>query len=253
MKTTLILTSPTVKGPLVTLTQQLLVNAGYSPGVVDGEYGPATAAAVRRAKFALGYPDKDINDMAGDALRSYLKGKPLPILYAQRAKSRGAQTTGLGNRALTIAKGYLGYTEAPPGSNRNQFGKWYGADGWPWCAEFVTYCLSKAGFKQVSPHDARWAYCPYVVRDARAGHFGLSVLPWAKVSSALDIGQCVLALYDWDDDGVADHIGFVEDVRTVSTFDAIEGNTSVGNNSNGGQVMRRARSISDVQVFVKVG
>src|SRR5581483_2735537 len=50
---TLRLANPLLSGPDVTALQKLL--APYNPGPVDGQYGPLTAAAVERAKQALGY------------------------------------------------------------------------------------------------------------------------------------------------------------------------------------------------------
>ena len=46
-----------------------------------------------------------------------------------------------------------------------------------------------------------------------------------------------------------DHIGIVEEYLGGGKFNAIEGNTSVGNDSNGGEVMRRLRYISQVDGF----
>jgi hypothetical protein len=43
-----------------------------------------------------------------------------------------------------------------------------------------------------------------------------------------------IAIYDWDG-GVADHIGIVETYLGGGKFTAIEGNTSVGNDSDGGE------------------
>jgi peptidoglycan hydrolase-like protein with peptidoglycan-binding domain len=51
--------------------QQLL--APYNPGPVDGEYGPLTAAAVKRAKKALGY--RRCDGVAGPRLIALLKEK----------------------------------------------------------------------------------------------------------------------------------------------------------------------------------
>src|SRR5581483_873442 len=50
---TLHLANPLLTGPDVKALQKLL--APYDPGPADGQYGPLTAAAVSRAKQALGY------------------------------------------------------------------------------------------------------------------------------------------------------------------------------------------------------
>jgi len=44
---------------------------------------------------------------------------------------------------LNEAESHIGYVETP--NNRTKFGKWYGLDGKPWCAMFVSYCMNQAG------------------------------------------------------------------------------------------------------------
>ena len=46
---------------------------------------------------------------------------------------------------LAAARGQLGVTESPKGSNRTPFGAWYGLDGYPWCMMFVQWCFAQAG------------------------------------------------------------------------------------------------------------
>ena len=102
-----------------------------------------------------------------------------------------------------------------------------------WCYEFGAddVGLDSPSFVKGS----RYAYCPYVVDDARNRRYGLSTTD--------DPIPGDLVVYDWAGDGVYDHIGLFERWTGGETyFDAIEGNTSTSNNSNGGQVMRRNRS-----------
>jgi hypothetical protein len=62
-----------------------------------------------------------------------------------------------------------------------------------------------------------------------------------------------LVCFDWDNDGIADHIGFVTGpVDPHGNFPTLEGNTSEGNNSNGGQVQDRVRNVSAVECFVRI-
>jgi hypothetical protein len=60
-----------------------------------------------------------------------------------------------------------------------------------------------------------------------------------------------IAIFNWDG-GTPDHIGIVERYLGGGKFSCIEGNTSYGNNSNGGQVMRRTRYVSQVNGFGRV-
>ena len=48
-----------------------------------------------------------------------------------------------------------------------------------------------------------------------------------------------IVIFDWNKDGIGDHIGLIEKNNGNGTYTTIEGNTAVGNDSNGGEVMRR--------------
>lgn len=153
--------------------------------------------------------------------------------------------------ALRRAVGELGTVESPAGSNHTPYGSWYGVDYQPWCAIFVTWCF-EFGAQDVgkdSPsfvRGSRYAYCPYIVGDARANRYGLTTVG----RDAVIPGD--LVVFDWQGDGVQDHVGIFEAWKPgASTFQSIEGNTSYSDNSNGGEVMRRERSTSGV-VFVRV-
>jgi len=45
----------------------------------------------------------------------------------------------IGEKALAEALRYIGAKEYPAGSNKTVFGQWYGVNGVPWCAIFVSY------------------------------------------------------------------------------------------------------------------
>lgn len=151
-------------------------------------------------------------------------------------------------RALAAAVEWLGYKESPSGSNNSTFGQWYGMNYQPWCAMACTYWyVVDAGGSDSFARGARYSYVPYVVNDARAGRYGLSV-PSTPMPGDL-------VCFDWSRDGTYDHIGLFEgwSGSSPSTFTAIEGNTSTSNNSNGGEVMRRTRSTQEQgTVFVRV-
>jgi len=95
----------------------------------------------------------------------------------------------------------IGYTESPPNSNRNKFGAWYGINEVPWCAIFVSYCFYDAQLPLEISTPKGFSYCP-------AG------LKWFKDQDQLfktpQVGD--LAFFDWDSDGISDHVGIVESV-----------------------------------------
>lgn len=131
---------------------------------------------------------------------------------------------------LALARGELGYCESPAGSNRTKYGAWYGLDGQPWCMMFLQWLFHQAGASQLLP--VRTASCGALMRAAQGA--GL----W--VTSGYRAGD--LVIYDFPGGGDTDHCGIVESAEAEAVT-AIEGNTSVDSDSNGGAVMRRRRSL----------
>lgn len=246
MSDIMFLHSPHLRSPAVAELQTLLKAKGFYHGGIDHEFGILTSQAVYRAKYWLGYPKPD--HVAGPVLTSYLKGTKTPASYRvfRTLRQRKAKQVSVGQRMLNEARTHLGTKESPPGSNRVLFSNWYGLIG-SWCAMFVSFCGVKFSKSFIKGH--RYAYVPYVVADARAGRNNLVIVHVSQVRPG------DLVCYDWpgESPGTADHIGFFESwIANGSTFHAIEGNTAVGNDSNGGEVMRRERSVSTVQAFVRV-
>ena len=142
---------------------------------------------------------------------------------------------------IDIAAAEKGYTENPAGSNLTKYGAWYGLNGQPWCAIFVSWVYDRAGCPLGTIDTAKgYHYCPSAYNHWRNT---------GEVTTSPTAGDIVL--YDWNGDGFCDHTGiFVQWLDSGHTFQAIEGNTSGGNNSNGGEVMLRSRVVSSVRTFV---
>lgn len=244
MSRTLVLTSPMMRGNDVEHAQMMLRKRGYFVGVVDGVFGEITGRACSEAKYKLGYKTKNINPTYGSYLESFLTGKRKPTLAMRaRAAQRNKKKT-LGEQALAVAKQYVGVKENPPNSNRVLFSEWYGIIG-PWCAMFVTYCFAKSGSKAFE-RGSRWAYCPYMLQDARQNRNGLTIV------SRDDVRTGDIALFSWNQNGVADHVGIVvTPPNPRGSFVSIEGNTSTSSDSDGGEVMIRTRYTSSVIGFVR--
>ncbi len=153
-------------------------------------------------------------------------------------------------RALKCAQGEVGVKEVPAGSNSGPRVREYqrlsaiGGTGWPWCGAFTNYCYAVGAGRPLKGFNN--AYVPSYVRAAKDRAHGL------KVISANDARPGDLVCFDWGKDGVSDHIGILETKVSSGRFTSIEGNTSYGNDSNGGQVMRRDRNVGQVQVFIRV-
>jgi len=205
-----------------------------------GYIGTATFNALRAALVPKGLPnagqplfDTTALNMIGEAWQRF-QGQPTP-------PPPGGPT--LRQKALKAAQGQIGVKENPAGSNQTKFTDWYGMVG-PWCAMFTTWCWETQGDSPSFVSGSRYAYVPYIVSDARSVRYGLST-----TSSPIP-GD--LVCYDWEGDGTYDHVGIFES-GTASSWNAIEGNTSTSNQSNGGEVMRRSRSTAQAAVtFVRV-
>lgn len=202
-----------------------------------GWIGTATFNLLRSIRVPTG---PHAGEMAMDARAVELVNQAFDLF--EGVEPAPAPSTTLRARALKRAAGEVGYVEGS--GNRTKYGQWYGMDGQPWCAMFVTWAFELEGDSPAFVKGQRYAYVPYVVADARAARYGLSTTD--------DPIPGDLACFDWQLDGEHDHIGLFERWTSGrSTFAAIEGNTSPADNSNGGQVMRRDRGRSGV-TFVRV-
>ena len=156
------------------------------------------------------------------------------------------------NLAVHKASTQNGVKENPPGSNRGPMvDKYQEADslhnpehGYSWCASFINWCFREVG-RPLKELDLT-ASVGIMLSKARD-------LGWAN--NTPDVGDIVC--YDWDSlDGPGkgdwpDHVGIVASV-SGSNFTAWEGNTAIGNDSNGGQVMLRSRTLSMAEGFIRV-
>lgn len=124
--------------------------------------------------------------------------------------------------AIAFMASKEGLAETPAGSNHNEITEWYGMDG-PWCAMTVSRALSVAGFTSngddvVVPGVRQttskgWAYVPYMLNDFRdAGRADKQPRP----------GD--LVIFDWEGDGLVDHVGMVEKVEADGSVWTYEGN-----------------------------
>ena len=140
---------------------------------------------------------------------------------------------------VAIAEKEIGYTETPKNSNKTKYGKWFGFDGVAWCGMFVSWCYDKAGIPLGNVGFSKgFAGCQTAVAHYKKKN---------KITNNPIAGDIVF--FDWNNDGRYDHTGiFVKDIDGKS-FETIEGNTSLKNQSNGGQVMRRKRKYVNV-IFV---
>lgn len=144
------------------------------------------------------------------------------------------------SKIISVAEKEIGNTEVPANSNKTKYGKWFGFDGVPWCGMFVSWVYAHAGYPLGNIGFLKgFAGCQTAV-----AHYKKK----GKVVSEPMEGD--IAFFDWNGDGRYDHTGIFVKKIDDNTFETIEGNTSLSNQSNGGEVMRRKRKFKNV-LFVR--
>ncbi len=145
------------------------------------------------------------------------------------------------NKIIEIASAEIGTKEEPAESNKTKYGEWFSLNGVSWCGIFVSWVFYHAGFPLGNiGYTKGYAGCQTAVA---------SIHKWGILVTEPKEGDIVF--YDWQGDGKFDHTGiFVKDLGK-GLFEAIEGNTAFGNDSNGGQVMRRADRHRKNVIFVR--
>ena len=148
---------------------------------------------------------------------------------------------------LYCARQWIGYSRWDDPEPGTVFGRWYaelvgdsyfGESGIPYCAMFASYCLNWAGIEAAG---LPGAYVPWILSaNSDAG----------RLVANEDAQPGDLVMFDWQGDGVADHIGIVEENHADEGWmQTIEGNTSPGSGgsqSNGCGVYRRARNYNSI-------
>lgn len=143
------------------------------------------------------------------------------------------------DEVLAIARGEIGTTEWPSGSNRVKYNDWYygravSGGAYPWCMAFVEWVFNAAG-----------RALPFKTASCSA------LLSWYRANKP----ECVsrkpvpgaVVIYNFGHTGVC-----VRD-NGDGTITAIEGNTSAGDSgsqSNGGGVFEKRRSAGLVTAYI---
>lgn len=145
---------------------------------------------------------------------------------------------------VVIAKQELGTIEVP--DNKTKYGKWYGLDGNPWCAMFVSWVYAQAGLTKSVAASTKKGFA-----SCDAG------LKWfTKRNQLVPIGQAQpgdIVFFQFDEDAQPDHVGIVVKNKGKHLY-CIEGNTSPtrkGSQSNGGGVYRKKRPYSVVMAVAR--
>ncbi len=126
--------------------------------------------------------------------------------------------TSIRENFLRVAASQVGYRENY--GNITKYGRWYGMNGQPWCAMFVSWCARMSGVPKTE-----------IPNFASCNSGGVS---WFKNHNAWKNGSYTplpgdIVFFDFDEgsgyDGQAEHVGIVESVDDYYVY-TIEGNTS---------------------------
>jgi len=145
-----------------------------------------------------------------------------------------------------IALQELGTTEQP--INKTKYGKWYGMDGQPWCAMFVSWVYAQAGLsaKVAASSKKGFASC-----DAGLKWFAKK----GKLVPIREAQEGDIVFFQFDNDAQPDHVGIIlKNNKRLKTLTCVEGNTSAdnrGSQSNGGGVYKRKRPYGTVMAITR--
>ena len=126
--------------------------------------------------------------------------------------------------------------------NDRYYGKHVAGASYPWCCAFIWCIFNECEASDLFFDGKKTAYCP-------------AVHQWGKERGLLvnktegQYGDIVL--FDWNGDGVADHIGFIISRNGNGTYETVEGNTATYNYTNGGYVLKMTRYYSSIIAIIR--
>lgn len=226
---------------LVRSVQKRLNAVGCGPIAVDGDWGPATTAAVKlfQARFTArnGTPLK-VDGVVGPITWA--------ALFPEADEASPKPATGLAAKALEVAAGEIGVREEPPGSNRGpRVAEYLAAVGldatrghYAWCAAFVCWVFREAAKALGVESPLPWTAGALALWNGAAGRTGVVRVTAAEAREDVRLvrpGQ----VFVLSTGGGLGHVGLVESV-SAGILTTIEGNTNDGGSREGIGVFRRS-------------
>lgn len=146
------------------------------------------------------------------------------------------------DKLIETAERFIGIKESPPNSNNvvfntDYYGKPVSGPDVPWCMSFIWDLFRLCDLSELFYGGRKTASCAALLYYAKANK---------QFVQPKDLQRGDIVLYRFGRTGAAaDHTGLVTAV-TTGNISAIEGNTSIGSDSDGGEVMRRLRGLDNV-------
>jgi hypothetical protein len=146
-------------------------------------------------------------------------------------------------KLLEVSAKYVGVKESPRNSNNVVFnthfyGRAVSGEDYPWCMVFVWDCFREAGLSSLFYGGKKTASCAELLDYAKSHKQFVE-------KDKLLAGDVVLFKFPTNK-RPANHTGIALSDANSGGIKVREGNTAVGNDSNGGEVMDRARTLADV-------
>jgi len=141
------------------------------------------------------------------------------------------------DKLLAVARAQIGVKESPPGSNTVKYntayyGKAVSGAAYPWCMAHVWWCFREAGLSHLFYGGKKTASCAELLDFAKKN---------TQFVAPRELRPGDVVLYKFNTNArAANHVGIVTAVSGVK-ITAIEGNTSITSDDNGGAVMERVR------------
>ncbi|WP_270933410.1 peptidoglycan-binding protein [Falsiroseomonas oryzae] len=222
----------------VIAVQQRLNALGMAQLPVNGLFDGATEAAVKRFQGLF-------NDLKGNPLSADGEVGELSwgALFGAASLPPIAPGGKLAEAALDVARGQLGVSEKPPGSNKGPEVERYLASvglggGFAWCAAFVYFCAAE-GAKKIGAANTLPRTGGVLEMWRRAKQVGLPCITAeaARAQPAMVTAGMIFIMRFSETTG---HTGFVE-ARDGGRLVTIEGNSNDGGSREGTGVFRLER------------
>lgn len=150
------------------------------------------------------------------------------------------------HQLVEAAKAEVGVKESPPGSNNVKYNTaYYGREvngrQFSWCLVFIWWLFRSLGAEEMFYGGRKTASCTTFYR-------------WSEKRGMVvhdNYRPGDIVFYDWDHSGDCDHVGILAECKGMNCR-VVEGNTAVGNDSNGGEVMMRERITSQFKGAVRL-
>lgn len=120
---------------------------------------------------------------------------------------------------LNVARSQIGFHEGA--KNENPYGIWYGVPNAPYCAMGISWCFAQVGLSHL-----------IAAQTPKGFSYNPAALTWFQrqgmIVNKFQMQSGDLVMYDWNGDGVADHVELCE-AASPGGFSAIAFNTGSPN------------------------